>query len=303
MLSVTRMDLDGPTSPTALVTKILKAEPGLTLPIPIEAIARQLDVTDIVEIEADGFVGGLITDTSRSAGSILVQRGLMEERRRFTIGHELSHFLMVHHKGAAEGFRCTAVDMRRNQRAEELTPAIRWEVEANEFSSLLLMPPPLWRREMARFRRPDIGQVTEMAKRFAVSKEAAARTYASYHEQPIAMVVVKDGRFERAYRNLSTFPKLCVAQGMPIPAGSIFHRTQKVSGQVTELIEARSEEWLESDWGKPMPDLSEQVQFQANGYALIMLWAEMPEQEDEFDPDEDRTAKQRLADRISRFNR
>ncbi|WP_300303429.1 ImmA/IrrE family metallo-endopeptidase [Ferrovibrio sp.] len=283
--------------------KILKSEPSLTLPIPIEAIARQLDITDIVEIEAEGFVGGLITDTSRSAGSILVRRGLMEERRRFTVGHELGHFLMRHHKGAAEGFRCTAVDMRRNQRVGELTPAMRWEVEANEFSSLLLMPPQLWRREMAGFRRPEIGQVTEMAQRFAVSKEAAARTFASYHELPIAMVVVKDGKFERVYRNISKFPKLCVTHGMPIPVGSVFHRAKNISGKVTDLVEARAEEWLESDWGKPMPALSEQVQFQAGGYALIMLWAEMEEQDDEYDPDDDRTAKQRLADRVSRSNR
>lgn len=303
MLSVARMDLDGPTSPTALVTKILKAEPGLTLPIPIEAIAIQLDITDIVDIEADGFVGGLITDTSRSSGSILVQRGLMEERRRFTIGHELGHFLMVHHKGAAEGFRCTAVDMRRNQRAGELTPAMRWEVEANEFSALLLMPPPIWRQEMTRFPQPDIGQVTQMAKRFGVSKEAAARTFASYHEQPIAMVVVKDGKFERAYCNFSTFPKLCVSRGMPIPAGSIFHRAKHIAGQTTDVVEARAEAWLESDWSKPLPELSEQVQFQASGYALIMLWAEMQGEDEEFDSDENRTAKQRFADRISRFGR
>jgi len=301
MLSLTRMDLDGPTSPTALVTKILKVEPGLTLPIPIEEIARQLDITDIVDIDADGFVGGLITDTSRSTGSIILQRDLIEERRRFTIGHELGHFLMVHHKGAAGGFRCTAVDMRRNQRGGELTPAMRQEVEANEFSSLLLMPPPLWRKEMARFRQPDISQVTRMAQRFGVSKEAAARTYASYHEQPIAMVVVKDGRFERAYRNVNTFPTLCVSRGMPIPQGSIFHRAKGI--QVTDLVGARAEAWLESDWGKPLPELSEQVQFQAGGYALIMLWAEMQVQDEEFDPDENRTSKQRFADRAARYSR
>lgn len=301
MLSVTRLDLDGPTSPTALVTKILKAEPGLTLPIPIEEIARQLDIADIVDIDADGFVGGLITDTSRSSGSILLQRGLMDERRRFTIGHELGHFLMVHHKGAAEGFRCTAVDMRRNQRGAELTPVMRQEVEANEFSSLLLMPPPLWRKEMGRFRQPDVSQVTQMAKRFGVSKEAAARTYASYHEQPIAMVVVKDGKFERAYRNLTTFPKLCVSRGMAIPQGSVFHRAKGI--QATDLVETRAEAWLESDWGKPLPELSEQVLFQAGGYALILLWAEMPAEDEEFDPDENRTSKQRLADRAARYSR
>lgn len=68
------MDLDGPTSPSALVAKILKAEPRLTAPIPIEDLARQLDIVEIQDLTTDGFVGGLITDVSCSDGFILVKR-------------------------------------------------------------------------------------------------------------------------------------------------------------------------------------------------------------------------------------
>ena len=145
------------------MTKILKAEPGLTAPIPIDAIARQLDIVDIQDLKADGFVGGLITDVSRSEGFILVKRGLMEERRRFTLGHELGHFLMVHHNPTDGRFLCTAADMnRRTSRREQLPPAQRWEVEANEFASLLLMPPPMWRKEMDAYRHPDLGQIVAL---------------------------------------------------------------------------------------------------------------------------------------------
>ena len=44
----------------ALVTKILKAEPDLPIPVPIEDLARQLDITEIRVLAADGFEGGLI---------------------------------------------------------------------------------------------------------------------------------------------------------------------------------------------------------------------------------------------------
>lgn len=179
MLTVTRMDLDGAGSPTALATKILKAEPNLPLPVPIEDLARQFDISEIRRLAADGFEGGLITDAGRSDGFILVNQAAALERQRFTIGHELGHFLMTHHAPSTEaGFSCSRGDMLR-ARANAMTPAVRMEVEANEFSALILMPPPMLRRAMAVFGDPDLNQVTTLARQFFVSKEAAARAYAS----------------------------------------------------------------------------------------------------------------------------
>ena len=82
MLTVTRMDLDGAGSPMALVTKILKAEPDLPIPVPVEDLAQQLDITEIRVLAADGFEGGLITDAGRSEGFILVNGAAGRERRR-----------------------------------------------------------------------------------------------------------------------------------------------------------------------------------------------------------------------------
>jgi Zn-dependent peptidase ImmA (M78 family) len=297
------MDLDEPTSPGALVTKILKAEPGLTAPIPIDAIARQLDIVDIQDLNADGFVGGLITDVSRSEGFILAKRGLMEERRRFTLGHELGHFLMVHHKPTDGRFLCTAADMnRRASRREQLPPAQRWEVEANEFASLLLMPPPMWRKEMDAYRGPDLGQIVALARTFGVSRDAAARTYATYHDQLIAVALVKDGVLQRVYRDTARFPALALDNGTPIPRSSIYHRAKKILAQPSDIVEAKAEFWLRSDWGQRLPDLAEQVLFRRDGYAFILLWVET-EVSDDYDPEEDRTSKQRLADRQARYMR
>lgn len=59
--------------------------------------------------------------------------------------------------------------------------AIRMEVEANEFSSLILMPPPIWQKSLRKLRDPNIQQVYELARGYEVSKDAAARAYAQYH--------------------------------------------------------------------------------------------------------------------------
>jgi len=189
-MQVTRIDLDGTGSPMGLVAKILKAEPGLTIPVPIEELAHQLDIAEIRDLSADGFEGGLITDDARSSGFILVNRAARRWRRRFTIGHELGHFLMTTHKPPAGGFQCSRDDMRR-WTDKEKGGAIRMEVEANEFAALILMPPPLWRAELAKFRDPDLAQIVTLAGLFDISKEAAARTYAQYNKEPVAVVVAK----------------------------------------------------------------------------------------------------------------
>ena len=85
-------------SPMSLVTKILSVEKDLPIPVPIEELAKQLDIEKIAPLETEGFEGGLVTDDARSTGFILVSRAAPSGRRRFTIGHELGHFLIVSHR-------------------------------------------------------------------------------------------------------------------------------------------------------------------------------------------------------------
>lgn len=301
-MQVTRMDLDGTGSPMGLVGKILKAEPTISIPVPVEELAIQLDIAEITDVTTQGFEGGLITDDARSSGFILVNNEARLGRRRFTIGHELGHFLMTTHKPGPDGFRCSRDDMRRWS-ADGKNAKAAIEVQANEFSALLLMPPPIWRRETAKLGDPDLSQIVRLARDFGVSKEAAARTFAQYHDEPIAIVVAKEGRIDRVYRKATGFPFMCAHVGANIPSGSLYHRAPRQLDRPSAIEEARAELWLQSDWGKPLPGLYEQVQFQQNGYALIMLWAEIKAEDDEFDPDEDRTSKQRLADRQGRWGR
>jgi Zn-dependent peptidase ImmA (M78 family) len=301
-MRVGRMDIDGTGSPMGLVGKILKTEPNLRLPIPIEELARQLDISEIRDISMDGFEGGLITDDARSSGFILVNREARRGRRRFTIGHELGHFLMTTHKVPVDGFQCSRDDMRRWSDKEQ-SKAIRMEVEANEFAALMLMPPPRWRKEMEKFHDPDLAQVILLAGQFDVSKEAAARAYAKYHEEPVAVIVAKDGKIDKIYRDPVRFPRFCVVGGSPVPASSMLFRAAKQLSHPSIVGEARPEAWLESDWGKPLPNLFEQVFFQQNGFALIMLWAELPDENDEDDTWGEKTAKQRLQDHQARRQR
>lgn len=156
MMKVTRLDLDGTGSPEGLVLKTLKAEPGLSYPVPVEELAIALDIKEIAELETDGFEGGLLMDQHRSHGIILVNKAARAGRRRFTIGHELGHFCIPTHKPIkGDRFLCSRDDMRLWSTSEQSAYA-RMEVEANRFSALLLMPPPMLRNYLCKRGDPDL---------------------------------------------------------------------------------------------------------------------------------------------------
>lgn len=297
-MQVTRLDLDGTGSPEGLVTKILKAEPGLTYPIPIEDLARALDIMEIGELETQGFEGSLLMLEHRAAASILVNKDARGGRRRFTIGHELGHFLIPTHKPVkGDVFLCSRDDMRVWSTAEQGAYA-RMEVEANKFAALILMPPPLLRHYLERKGDPDLAHVLALHEDFDVSKDAAARAYAQFHSALIAVAVVHDGKILRVYRP-PKFPHLGAVEGQPVPRSSVYWRTRQSGKALTDIVEGQAGHWLESEWGKRLPVLYEQVLYQQMEYALVMLWPEFTEEDENYDPDEDRTSKQRLADRLA----
>ena len=106
------MDLDMAGSPMALVSTILKKAPELKIPVPIEELCIQLDISSIDKLTTKGFEGCLITDVDRFAGAILYNAASHPYRRRFAIAHELGHFLMPKHIPDQEGrFLCSSKDM------------------------------------------------------------------------------------------------------------------------------------------------------------------------------------------------
>lgn len=299
-MKVSRLDLDGSGSPQGLVQKILAIEVDLSIPVQIEDLAYQLDIDEISELKTEGFEGGLITDEVRSFGGILVRKGMDRRRRRFTIGHELGHFLIPFHRPAAMGqFLCSRADMHRWSACAE-NRAARMEVEANTFSALMLMPPSYLKPFLGRTGDPSLDKLLATHEKFDVSKEAAARAYAQYHDERVCIVIAKDGAIARIYRG-PLFPRLIVRPGQNLPTGSGYRsNATKPAGALTPLRSVASEDWIETAWGDPPPELSEQVLLQKNGFSMTLLWAEVTEIDPNEDPDEDRTSMQRYRDRTSR---
>lgn len=285
-MAISRMDLADVGSPERLIMLILKHEPDLPIPVPIEDLARQLDIEDIEPLPTDGFVGGLLTDQDRSRGIILVQEGLYRPRRRFTVAHELGHFLIPTHVPDQPGrFLCSSSDLSRLPIKEQDRRA-RMEAEANRFASFILIPPPIFRASLAKLRDPSLEHILVLHEQYGVSKEAMCRAYVTYHEEPVAIVHVLDGKVQRSYRNQISFPFIPFNKGDAVPEGSLYRRRPHQPGRPSQFCETIAEVWIDVKRGQRAPNLCEQVYLQQGGHALIMLHLVDAAEDEEEDDDE-----------------
>lgn len=237
--------------------------------MPIERLCKELDISEIRQLETAGYEGGLITDTARSEGVILVKRN-HPFRERFTIAHELGHFLIPTHMPDTPGrFLCSREDLQLLS-AKESDRRARMEVEANRFASLILIPPPFLRTQLSK-RAPDLAHMVELAGRFEVSKQAMSRVYADRHEELVAIVVTQHAKVLWSYRNLIRFPFIQPGTGDPVPQGSHFHRSTIERNKPSDFHECIPDNWIEVKRGERAPTLLEQVYHQRDGFALILL--------------------------------
>ena len=280
-MKIDRLDLDGAGSPAALVTRILEILPNLPIPVPIEELCKHLDIISIGELHTAGFEAVLVTNPVKSAGAILVASGQSRQRRRFSIGHELGHFLIPAHRvPTGAQFICSTeqfslLDTKDQDRRR------RMEAEANRFAALLLMPPPRLCVELEQVRSPDVTDIVRLARLFDVSKDAMARAYVDTSRETVAIVVIREGQILRYYRKESgDFPWIAVSRGARVPDQSLYRGKTRLPGVVSPAEECDPEVWFGSSVARKVEVLTEQVLEQQNGHALLMLHAELRDDDD-----------------------
>lgn len=140
-------------------------------PVDVVALARRLGLSIIFEDLGEGVSGLLVTRDGRAF--IGVQKREAVTRQRFTIAHEIGHYVMRHQldnynvhvdrgylisqRGPRSG---TGMDVK--------------EIEANHFAAALLMPTGLLRAAISSVGDPPLSDaiVTQLAKTFLVSEQA-----------------------------------------------------------------------------------------------------------------------------------
>jgi Zn-dependent peptidase ImmA (M78 family) len=149
--------------------KLLKSNCVSRPPVPVSDLAAALDIDVRFSAGKDDVSGALI----RSDGSVViaVNSAQHENRQRFTIAHEIGHFLL--HKGTQIHFDD---DFRVNYRKADTTGmATVDEMEANWFAAALLMPENFLRKDWLRLRLENhaaLGAIQSLAVRYKVSPKA-----------------------------------------------------------------------------------------------------------------------------------
>ena len=142
------------------------------LPIDISHIIR----TETIQIEErfleDELSGLLIIQGG--AKLIGVEHSHSEERKRFTLAHELGHYVL--HSNDSKMFVDTAI-FKRQIEGGYTTREERMEREANNFAANILMPEIIVYREVSNFYKDlnDENNIAALARKFEVS--TAAMTY------------------------------------------------------------------------------------------------------------------------------
>lgn len=175
----------------------LAATDRLTLPIDLDLVRQMLpgtplgkDVTTIkppMDAPWEGCEGALVrnADDEREWG-IFVKPRTRPERKRFTVAHELGHFIL--HRHQRPSFNCDKESVHAG-----IDTLKQIEREADDFASNLLMPGDML-RDRIEGKRVDFHLLGALAKEFGVSLESMCIRLVKYTEQR-AMLVYWDHGF------------------------------------------------------------------------------------------------------------
>lgn len=148
------------------VKELLKKNAIRKPPVPVEKIATAQGIQIQKSPARDEVSGALI----RRGNKIFLGVNTYHHpnRQRFTIAHELGHF--IYH----EGMRLHVdEDFRINWRDNDSSKAIYWdEIEANRFAAELLMPIDFITRDLRKISIVDDSVIEQLATRYRVSTHA-----------------------------------------------------------------------------------------------------------------------------------
>lgn len=131
----------------------------------LESIARHLGA-EVKYADLDGCAANLVGVGNQAI--ITVDSGSDEERRRFSIGHELGHWIFDKGRGV---YLCSHADLSGSWRDKTLPKLI--ERRANQFAAELLMP-AAWFQSAARGLPASFDSVETLSGVFSSSRTATA---------------------------------------------------------------------------------------------------------------------------------
>ena len=266
-LTLDQMELDDHKTPAAVVDEILRQNPDIQYPFPLEELAELAGIEAIGELTTSSFEGMLITNAEKSRGAIMIKAKTSPRRRRFTIAHELGHYLLPWHR--QETFSCKSSDIKDTGDGRIKSDLVNIEVEANSFASQLLMPSSAFHRIMHEYGSPELINVADLSDTFDVSFEAAVHRYKSLTEHPVAFVFSYQNVVRYWVKGVAMPYALKVRKDMPLPLTS---PSRRAGEYISDWEAVAAHIWLEPHADLKLPkNILEQTLYQSAGYKVTLL--------------------------------
>lgn len=189
-MQISRIDLSDIHAPKRMAQAIHDQLQLGSGPVQVLEIAKALDIDEVRLVPLDGVEGMLLAGKARTQGAILanVSRGM--RRARFTVAHELGHFLLERHQLSVQsGFRCAAADMRETREGKQ---HILQETQANQFAIGLLAPARL--TSLVLSGDVDLQDAQILRDELDISLKACVRRMVEVRSEPLAAVWSRHGR-------------------------------------------------------------------------------------------------------------
>jgi hypothetical protein len=151
----------------------------------VEGFAARLGL-EIAVAPLDGAIGQLVVRPGQAARILLSDRLTDPSERRFTIAHELGHYVLSHPSPSGAAL-CGALASGREAASER-----DLEAEANAFASEVLMPEAIV-RPMCEVDIASLEPAIEIAHRFGMSLPVGATRFVELSRLRCAAVLSKDG--------------------------------------------------------------------------------------------------------------
>jgi Zn-dependent peptidase ImmA (M78 family) len=154
---------------TREVKRLLNSYSILKPPVPVDKIAERLGLElMLMELDAD-MSGALIRSDDGETVMIAVNETHSRVRRRFTVAHEIAHYVLGHLTDEPHIDReFTAI--HRNEVSSQATDPR--EIKANTFAASLLMPEDFLLKDFVKSGGFDGLALSQMALRYQVSEQA-----------------------------------------------------------------------------------------------------------------------------------
>ena len=194
-------------------------------------------ITSVKQIPLDGFEGCLQRNPNTGHWRICYNPDQESQGRvRFTLAHELGHFVLHRMKGE-EGeseeprteFLCSEVDMN-----DWDSPLRKMEAEADTFASCLLMPLDDFRKQVAGHQSMSRELLDHCCHRYGVSRMAAALKWIEIAPRRTVVVAVRDGHVLWARSNQRAYKSGCYLPArqrtIAVPGQSLLAEAEQTGG-------------------------------------------------------------------------